>query len=196
MAGRRWMPGTHNAFRATSVRFLNPRVNIETDLTVCNRALTVLRFNRNLGQMLGRGPVFFHVAMGRHCEGIRWRDAEWHLVLLIATFGHGPQSKVRRQSGKQTVASYHQNRVDQPASDCGGTEMEHGRGGCARNLQRVRECGRNTHVLAQGDAEAMKRGCEGVTTQHAIYILLPQASVANGLAELGRVAGAIRPELG
>ncbi|VDO26797.1 unnamed protein product [Brugia timori] len=133
------------------------------------RAHRMLAMNDgDLGELLGGGPKLLHVAMCRHREGIRNGNAERHLVLLVTALGHRAQRQVGRQAGQQAVGTQHEHVVRKAAADGGGGDVEHrGRSG-AGHLQGVRKRGRDAEVLAERDAEAVKRRGESGARQHAV----------------------------
>ena len=139
-----------------------------------------------LRQLFRGGAVLLHVAVRRHREGIRDRNAERHLILLVAALRHRAQREVRRQAGEEAIAADHEDRLRKSSCYRGGADMEHGRRRRTRDLQGVREGRGDAHVLAQRDAESVEGGRESMAAQHAVDILLSQSGIPDSLeARLG-----------
>jgi hypothetical protein len=138
--------------------------------------------HRNRGKLFGRGAEFLHVTVRRHRERVRDRNAEGHLVLLVATLGQRTQCEVGREPGHQAVSCDDQHILGETGLDRGRADAEHGRGGRAGDLQRVGECGLEAEIFAKRDAEPVKGRCEGVTGENAVDRGFLQPGVRDRLA--------------
>ena len=95
-------------------------------------------------QLFRCGAEILHMPVCRHGKGIRDRNAERHLVLLITAFRHRAQRQIRRQAGQQAVAADHEYDLGEAAMNGSGANIEHRRRRRAGYLKRVRKGRLNT----------------------------------------------------